>query len=173
MSKVNGSILPYAVVLFGGVFVGLFLNSRPAVSNDTHAGPQRVAENWVPIDKMHLYLCAFHVAKNNPSFQVEAHHYCSHQGGDLHQCVIYDGRGPAAKILGIEYIITDDAYRKLPAGEKTYWHPHAYEILSGQLIAPDMPKHGDDAFPGFLKTWEKPGTPGPIRPPRCRSANRC
>ncbi len=115
----------------------------------------RKSENWVPVDKMHLYLCAFHVAKAHPEFQVEAHHYCSPQSGDLHQCVVYDGRGPNAKLLGVEYIITGEAYAKLPAAEKKYWHPHAYEIVSGQLIAPDMPKQGDGAFPGFLKTWGK------------------
>ena len=30
-----------------------------------------------PVKDIHLYLCAFHIAKNNPDFEVEAHHYCS------------------------------------------------------------------------------------------------
>jgi len=115
------------------------------------------AANWAPLGRMHLYLCAFHVAKENPNFQVEAHHYCAPQrdGGDLHQCVIYDTRSPSPKLLGVEYIITDAAYQALPAEEKKYWHPHAYEIMSGQLVAPDAPKMGDDMFPGLLNTWGK------------------
>src|SRR5262245_38881879 len=141
--------------LLGASVVGLVVLGLTTATAEGQAGPARNAENWVPIDNLHLYLCAFHVAKMNPSFQVEAHHYCGHPGGDLHQCSIYNGRGPGAKLLGIEYIISDAEYRKFPAGEKKYWHPHAYEILSGQLIAPDMPKLGDDAFPGFLKTWGK------------------
>lgn len=122
-----------------------------------HGDAGRNAENWAPVNKMHLYLCAFHVAKEKPGFQVEAHHYCSPQSksGDLHQCVIYDTRGPNPKLLGTEYIITDEAYQKLPAEEKRFWHPHAYEILSGQLVAPDMPKMGDDIFPGLINTWGK------------------
>jgi len=148
------SFLHQRAVAAGAAIVAL-TPARNLVGAEGQAGPQRLAENWMPVDKMYLYLCAFHVAKMNTSFQVEAHHYCSHQTEDLHQCVIYNGRGPDAKILGIEYIITDSAYGKLPAGEKKYWHPHAYEILSGQLIAPDLPKQGDDAFPGFLKTWGK------------------
>lgn len=120
-----------------------------------HGGPQRKAENWGGPNAMHLYLCAFHIAKENPGFQIEAHHYCAPAGKDIHQCVIYDKRSENAKLLGVEYIITDEAYQKLAAEEKKYWHPHAYEIVSGQLIAPDMPKEGDDIFPGLINTWGK------------------
>lgn len=122
---------------------------------DGHAGGGKNPQHWGPVNRMHLYLCAFHVAKENPGFQVEAHHYCSPAGEDIHQCVVFDSKGPSSKLLGVEYIITDAAYQALPAEEKRYWHPHAYEIMSGQLVAPDMPKMGDDAFPGFLNTWGK------------------
>jgi hypothetical protein len=158
-----------ALYTMAGLFAGFalaMLVGRPAgisaddKTPDPHAGHSdhavgRNAENWAPVDKMHLYLCAFHVAKQNPNFQIEAHHFCAPQGGDLHQCVIYDSRGPNPKLLGTEYIIGDDTYRKLPDDEKRYWHPHAYEILSGQLIAADLPQQGDGIFPGLIKTWGK------------------
>lgn len=137
-----------------------------------HGSDPRKSENWGPVDKMHLYLCAFHMAKENPTFQMTAHHFCSPQKGDLHQCVIYDSRGPESKLLGVEYIVSDEMYRGLPESEKKYWHPHAYEILSGQLIAPDLPSLGDDMFPGLLTTWGKtwhtwpdPSTPVPMGEP--------
>lgn len=155
-----------ALCTLAGLLAGFglaMLVGRPAGSSaedkspDPHGGHAmaRNAENWAPVDKMHLYLCAFHVAKNNPSFQIEAHHYCAPQGGELHQCAIYDSRGPNPKLLGTEYIIPDAMYRKLPADEKKYWHPHAYEILSGQLIAADLPNQGDEMFPGLITTWGK------------------
>ena len=125
-----------------------------AQHNDAHKD-DRKPENWTGVNNMHLYLCAFHVAKDNPKFQIEAHHYCSPAGKDIHQCVIFDGRSGTPKLLGIEYIVTNDAYQKLPATEKKYWHPHAYEITSGQLIAPDMDKQGDAIFPGLIETWGK------------------
>ncbi len=174
----NKAVCTLAGLIAG--FAGAMLAGRPAGSSaddktpDPHAGhaAARNAENWAPVDKMHLYLCAFHVAKQNPSFQIEAHHFCAPQGGDLHQCVIYDSRGPNPKLLGTEYIIGDETYRKLPDEEKKYWHPHAYEILSGQLIAADMPNQGDDIFPGLIKTWGKtwhtwpdPTTPVPMGEP--------
>lgn len=113
-----------------------------------------------PVKDIHLYLCAFHIAKNDPKFEIEAHHYCSMwnlnvKGGDIHQCVIYDSKEAPAKLLGIEYIISNETYQSLPAGEKKYWHPHAYEIVSGQLIVPDLSDMGDKALEGFLTSWGK------------------
>lgn len=141
-----------AFVAVGGAAL---LLSAGMEDHHEHGATARNAENWAPVEKMHLYLCAFHVAKGDPNFQVEAHHYCAPQGEKLHQCVVYDTRGPNPKLLGVEYIIGNDAYQALPADEKKYWHPHAYEIMSGQLVAPDMPKQGDDIFPGLIETWGK------------------
>jgi hypothetical protein len=120
-----------------------------------HGNQGRVAENWQPVDQMHLYLCAFHVAKENPAFQVQANHYCSAPGKDLHQCVIYDSRESNAKLLGVEYIIPDSVYQALLQDERKYWHPHAYEIIAGQLVAPDLADLGDEAFKGFITSWGK------------------
>ncbi|MBI3267423.1 MAG: DUF1264 domain-containing protein [Planctomycetes bacterium] len=152
-SKRNPAALLAALV---ALLVPFFLAPIWSSGEDpTPAAPGTKSENWVPVQSMHLYLCAFHVAKADAAFQVEAHHYCSPQGDKLHQCVVYDGRGAKAKLLGVEYIVGDDVYQKLPAAEKKYWHPHAYEIMSGQLVAPDMPKQGDDVFPGLINTWGK------------------
>ncbi|MCV5950931.1 OBAP family protein, partial [Escherichia coli] len=30
-------------------------------------------------------------------------------------------------------------YDRLPEEERPYWHPHNYEILSGELVAPGLP----------------------------------
>ncbi len=154
-----------AFVILGAA--ALFLVPGRTVADEKHdhghahgdTPPALTSQNYVPVQQIHLYLCAFHVAKNNPSFAVEAHHYCSAttspQTGAVHQCLVYDSKGPNAKLLGVEYIISHETYQTLSAEEKKYWHPHAYEILSGQLIAPDMPKMGDDVFPGLIRTWGK------------------
>ena len=139
------------VCLAQAVALGWFLFS----SLDRPREHDQRSEHWAPVEAAHLYLCAFHVAKEEPAFQVEAHHYCAPAGEGIHQCVIYDGKGAGAKLLGTEYIITDGLYRELPAAEKSYWHPHAYEILAGHLIAPDLPDLGDEVFPGLITTWGK------------------
>ena len=74
----------------------------------------------------------------------------------VHQCVIFDKSGPGARILGVEYIITDELYKALPAGEKKYYHPHSYEITSGLLIAPGLGAEDEKKLmAGVLTTWGK------------------
>ena len=71
--------------------------------------------------------------------QMEAHHYCNQANADLAQCLLFDGNTAEARMMGIEYIISEKLYNTLPTEEKAYWHPHNYEILSGQLRMPGLP----------------------------------
>ncbi len=150
--------------LLGTAAVGAGAGAPP-----DHDGDARVD----PAKAFHLYLCAFHISKKDPNFVVEAHHYCSPAGEGLHQCVIYDKRGEGAKLIGIEYIITDDLYKKLPEVEKKYYHPHTYEISSGLLIAPGREPEAEDKLLGGLMTtwgktwhtWPDPSTPLPMGDP--------
>jgi hypothetical protein len=68
-----------------------------------------------------------------------AHHYCSHINQDVRQCVIYDSDRADARLIGIEYIISEDLFNQLSSDEKKLWHSHIYEVKSGQLIAPGVP----------------------------------
>ena len=68
--------------------------------------------------------------------QVIAHHYCQHLNEEVHQCVIFDKNEPNARLIGIEYIISDRLFQKLPDEEKVFWHSHNYEVKSGLLTAP-------------------------------------
>jgi hypothetical protein len=130
-----------------------------------------------PLGHDHLHVCGIHMAKANPKLQFITHHYCVGQkrgaAGDVYQCMLFDGTGSDAKLIGVEYIISDAAYRKLPAEEKKYWHPHTYEVLGGGLIAPGMdPKAEMDVMELVLTTWGKawhtwpnPAEDVPIGPP--------
>jgi hypothetical protein len=113
-----------------------------------------------PMAGPHAHFCGIHTAKNNPKFLLTTQHYCcghSRNGhDDMFQCVLFDGTGPNAKLLGVEYIITDAAYRALPDAEKKYWHPHTYEVLAGALVAPGMPEADEKKFmKTILTTWGK------------------
>src|SRR4029078_8567178 len=64
--------------------------------------------------------------------------------------------GKGARILGVEYIISDRLYRTLPAGEKKYYHPHAYEVTSGLLLAPGLAAEAEEKLmAGLVTTWGK------------------
>jgi hypothetical protein len=120
-----------------------------------------------PVEKIAMYLNGFHVAKDDPGMQMEAHHYCNQVNEDLAQCVLFDGNTADARLTGVEYIVSEKLYATLPAGEKALWHPHNYEVLSGQLRMPSLPDAAEkEALKGKInsygKTWHTwmTGIPG-------------
>ncbi|MBA5707606.1 DUF1264 domain-containing protein [Pseudomonas fulva] len=111
-----------------------------------------------PIDALNAYLDGFHFYNGHPDIQMEAHHYCAILNEDVIQCVIYDGSTATAKIMGVEYIIDQKLFARLPAKEKALWHSHGFEVSSGQLVAPGIPAPAEHALMKRLattygKTW--------------------
>ena len=131
-----------------------------------------------PLAGPHAHFCGIHMAKKDPKFQLVTQHYCTahtgeHGDGQLFQCVLFDSAGPNAKLLGVEYIIGDEVYRKLPDAEKKYWHAHTYEVLGGGLIAPGMKPEDEQKFMKMIlttwgkawHTWPDPKSPVPVGEP--------
>ncbi len=105
-----------------------------------------------PLDAMSTYLNGFHMYADEMGRQVEATHFCIHLQHDLHQCVIFDRNAPNARLIGIEYIISEERFRNLPQEEKRLWHSHHYEVKSGTLIAPGIPELAEHAYFADLVT---------------------
>jgi hypothetical protein len=127
---------------------------------NTALAADHAAKAGGPMSHPHLHFCGIHMAKKNPQLQFIAQHYCAaHTGGaegDVFQCVLFDGTGKNAKLIGVEYLISDEAYQKLPVEEKKYWHAHTYEVLGGGLIAPEMTAKEELEFMKvIIKTWGK------------------
>ncbi len=93
-----------------------------------------------PLAAINAYLDGFHFYNGNINAQMEAHHYVSQLNEDVHQAIIYDGNTRDAKIMGVEYIISERLFATLPEEEKKLWHSHHYEVKSGELIAPGIPE---------------------------------
>lgn len=98
-----------------------------------------VLQDKTPLKRFNAYLDGFHFYNGNIQAQMEAHHYVSQLNEDVHQAIIFDGNGADAKIMGVEYIISEKLFKTLPAEEKKLWHSHQYEVKSGTLIAPGIP----------------------------------
>jgi len=109
-----------------------------------------------PLEAMSTYLNGFHLYADDMGRQVEATHFCIHLRHDLHQCVIFDSNRPDARLIGIEYIITAERFRGLPADEKRLWHSHHYEVKSGVLVAPGIPQLAEHSyFKDLVTTYGK------------------
>ena len=134
---------PMALVLacLVGLAAGALLTSAarptPARADDgkaAHGGPTVGAK--APIREiLHcpLAFAGVHLLKDLPEHPQVAYHYCKTLNDDVSQCVLYDGTGPDARLIGIEYLVSDTLYQKMPPEEKQYWHDHKYEVDSGLL----------------------------------------
>jgi hypothetical protein len=117
-----------------------------------------VLQSKPPIEAINVYMDGFHFYSGNMNAQMEAHHYCTVVNEDLTQCVIFDGNDRSSKLMGVEYIVSRNAFQTLPADERKLWHSHAYEVTSGELVAPGIPKSAEHALAAKLastygKTW--------------------
>lgn len=111
-----------------------------------------------PLNAISTYLNGFHFYSDDVNGQMEAHHYVTMLNDDVMQAVIYDGNTENAKLMGIEYIISERLYKTLPPEEKKLWHSHRFEVKSGQLIAPNIPEAAERALmekivSTYGKTW--------------------
>lgn len=111
-----------------------------------------------PLKGFDIYVAGLHCARHHPEMQMEAHHFCKQVNSDFIQCVLFDGNTGNANLIGIEYIVSETLFDSLPEEEKRYWHPHNYEVLSGQLVAPGLPRAAEHALMNLLvnsygKTW--------------------
>jgi Protein of unknown function (DUF1264) len=118
----------------------------------------KTLQDTTPVKQFDIYLVGFHPMKKDPAHQMEAHHYCKQVNEDFAQCSLFDGNTKDANLIGIEYIISETTFQTLPSKERKYWHPHNYEILSGQLVGPGLPAAAEKQFMkekmnSYGKTW--------------------
>ncbi|MDR9892421.1 OBAP family protein [Pseudenterobacter timonensis] len=118
----------------------------------------QVIQSRPPVDAISAYLDGFHFYSGDKNGQMEAHHYVTVLNEDVMQAVIYDGNTKDARLMGVEYIISERLFNTLPPEEKKLWHSHQYEVKSGSLVAPGLPAVADKALMTKIvntygKTW--------------------
>jgi hypothetical protein len=91
-----------------------------------------------------LFLNGFHFISGAPDHFLDANHHCTIMSSSFIQCAIYVPGSNPARLAGIEYIVTGEAFAKLPMEERELWHSHQYEVSSGLLIEPGIPEGVDN-----------------------------
>lgn len=131
----------------------------------------RVLQRSGPSAKLDVHLVSFHPLVDDPMNQITAHHYCKQVNEEFIQCALWDSNADDANLNGVEHIISARLFERLPPEERQYWHPHNYEILSGLLVAPGLPRSAELALMRRLinsygRTWHvwNTGTNGETLP---------
>ena len=132
--------------------------SPTTVKTDVLQAGAALLQAKAPLAALDAYMNGFHFYNGDMLGQMEAHHYCALLNEDVTQCIIFDGNAGGAKLMGVEYIVSGEQFAGLPAEEKHLWHSHAYEVRSGQLIAPGIPEVAEKEFMRKIagtygKTW--------------------
>ena len=120
-----------------------------------------------------LAFAGVHLQKDRPANAQVAYHFCKPLNDDVAQCLLYDGTGPDARLIGVEYLVSDAVHRSMPEGERAYWHDHKHEV-DARLIR-SLTQAGDEEAATLAKvrtlwgkvyhTWAS-GPTYPEGPPR-------
>ncbi|RLM92617.1 uncharacterized protein C2845_PM08G24260 [Panicum miliaceum] len=93
-----------------------------------------------PVRQMKLHACSFALYAHDLRRQMEVHHFLSRLNQDVVQCAVYDSDKPSARLIGVEYIVSDTIFEGLPPEEQRLWHSHAYEVKAGLWTAVGVPE---------------------------------
>lgn len=88
-----------------------------------------------PSDGFSLHVDAKHHFPANPD--MIAHHWCKPVRG-MTQCLLFDGDGEDARVVGAEMIVSPQAYQGLSEREQARWHYHKTEIPKVEATLPDL-----------------------------------
>ena len=144
----------------------LFACSARAAADKSHGEAMaNCTQDLTPPKQIEMYLDGYHISKKDiplpaeKQIQFRAAHYCAHLPSGVFMCSVYDGNGPDAKLVAIEYVNPDEKYKSLSDSEKKYWHPHDEEVDTGLLKMPGLDPEKEKATLAFLrgthgKTWQ-------------------
>lgn len=68
------------------------------------------SQNFDQISRICEHVCGFHFYAHDQTRQVHAHHLCTRVNEDFRQCIIYDSPRADARLIGIEYIISEKLF---------------------------------------------------------------
>jgi hypothetical protein len=141
-----------SVKLFASALLAIsLLCTVPGASAQTSQASQgqskpQTGQSLIPVEQLQIYVDGFHnyVGEDgrlpDKQTQMRVSHYCQALPNGVIQCAIFDGTTKNSRLIGVEHIISDQAYQALPEKEKAFWHPHDGEVDSGMLALPGMPQ---------------------------------
>ncbi|KAJ8422629.1 hypothetical protein Cgig2_001138 [Carnegiea gigantea] len=115
-----------------------------------------------PVKQLSQHVCTFAIYSHDMHRQIETHHFIHRLNQDFCQCAVYDSDDPSARLIGVEYIISQRLFDALPPDEQKLWHSHFYEIhLDFDFVPGDHLPLGEPAL--MMSPQKEP--PGVVKPP--------
>lgn len=112
---------------------------RERVKTRVGEGLSSMMQSLTPLKSFDTHISTIKHYGNNYRRQVPVHEYIMHINEDVMQALIMDCDRADAKLIGVEYIISEKLYKQLPEEEKKLWYSKGFEAKSGAMVAPRMP----------------------------------
>ncbi|CAM6034407.1 unnamed protein product [Sphagnum compactum] len=97
-------------------------------------------QSLTPIKQFNQHVCTWAIFSHDMKRKIETHHYAARLNEDVLQCLVYDSDETDARLIGVEYIVSERLFLALPDEEKKLWHSHFYEIKEGLWVNPGVPE---------------------------------
>nr|XP_024365131.1 oil body-associated protein 2A-like isoform X3 [Physcomitrium patens] len=86
-----------------------------------------ILQKLKPIQAFQQHICTWAIFSQNMKRKIETHHYAARLNDDFLQCAVYDSDQANARLIGVEYVISEKVFKTFPQEEKQLWHSHAFE----------------------------------------------
>jgi Protein of unknown function (DUF1264) len=126
-------------------------SSPTAISNGAQTKTLSAGERHCP-----FAFVGAHFPGNRPGDPHVVYHDRRPLNDHVSQCLIFDGPGPEARLIGVEYLVSDEVYRRMPDEERIYWHDHRYDGDASLLTSPTRSGAAEAATLAKVRTrWGK------------------
>uniref|UniRef100_A0A7N0T445 Uncharacterized protein n=1 Tax=Kalanchoe fedtschenkoi TaxID=63787 RepID=A0A7N0T445_KALFE len=100
----------------------------------------QMLQSLKPVEQMQQHVCTFAMYSHDMTRQIETHHFITRLNEDFLQCAVYDSDDSCGRLLGVEYIVSDNIFETLEPEEQKLWHSHMHEIKAGLWVNPRIPE---------------------------------
>ncbi|XP_038895654.1 oil body-associated protein 2B-like [Benincasa hispida] len=116
----------------------------------------QMLQSLKPLKEMSQHVCTMALYSHDLTRQIQTHLYISRLNQDFLQAAVYDSDDSSARLIGIEYIVSDRIFDALSPEEQRLWHSHAHEVKSGLWVKPRFPEiMGRPELDEMAKTYGK------------------
>jgi len=104
-----------------------------------------IIQPYAPVRAINSCMNDF-IFESDSKKQFETHCLCTFLNDDVAQCSLYDTNDSNARLIGIEYTVSDRIFKNLPKEEQSLWTSNAFEVKTGLMIAPRLPALAEHAL---------------------------
>jgi hypothetical protein len=105
-----------------------------------------VIQPYAPVREINCHTDAILFFSGEPKRQIEVHELCTWLNDDVAQCLLYDSDRSNARLIGVEYLVSDRIFKALPEDEQKLWSSKQYEVKNGLEVAPRLPQTAENAL---------------------------